>query len=54
MLEKKENGTKLWKEGEVKGGEGGSRKEGSVEGVKGRGIVGEGVELGGGEGGKGN
>ena len=42
LLEKKENGTKLWKEGEVKGGEGGggSRKEG----VKGRGIMGEGVE----------
>lgn len=45
LLEKKDNGTKVWKEGEVKGGEGGgSRKEGSVEGVKGRGIMGEGVE----------
>ena len=59
LLEKKENGTKLWKEGEVKGGEGGEGgggvKERRVSGRgEGKGDRGWKVRVKGGEGGKGN
>lgn len=41
---RKRTGLKFGKRGRSREGRGGSRKEGSVEGVMGRGIMGEGVE----------